>query len=45
LLLQLPSDDDANMMWGDNGNYYYMIRKQDLAAARFDNVQIIGESH
>ena len=43
LLFQLGSDDNANMMWGDAGCLYFMIRRQDLAAARFDAVYTIGE--
>lgn len=41
LLLQLDSDDDAGMMWGDCGMLYFWIRKSDLAAARFDNCWMI----
>lgn len=36
LLLQLDSDDQANLMWGDAGMLYYWIRSEDLAASRFD---------
>jgi uncharacterized protein YwqG len=36
LLLQLDSDDDADLMWGDAGMLYYWIRSTDLAALRFD---------
>lgn len=35
LLLQLDSVDDSTM-WGDAGMLYFWIRKQDLAARRFD---------
>lgn len=38
LLLQLDSDETAGFMWGDSGMLYYWIRKQDLAASRFDRV-------
>ena len=31
-----PVDDAANMMWGDVGTLYWMIRPEDLAARRFD---------
>lgn len=41
LLLQIDSDDAAGMMWGDVGCLYYWIRKQDLAARRFDKVWMI----
>ncbi len=38
LLLQIDSDDDAQMMWGDLGMLYYWIRRQDLAEGAFDEV-------
>ncbi|SCE90902.1 Uncharacterized protein YwqG [Micromonospora chaiyaphumensis] len=36
LLAQFDSDDNANMMWGDVGMLYWLIRPDDLAARRFD---------
>lgn len=36
LLAQFDSDGDANMMWGDVGVLYWLIRPEDLAARRFD---------
>ncbi|MEU2610473.1 YwqG family protein [Micromonospora sp. NPDC007271] len=36
LLAQFDSDDAANMMWGDCGMLYWLIRPEDLAARRFD---------
>ncbi|MFI1970454.1 hypothetical protein BLA24_27115 [Streptomyces cinnamoneus] len=36
LLAQIDSDDDADMMWGDCGALYWLIRPEDLAALRFD---------
>lgn len=41
LLLQVDSDDNAQMMWGDAGRLYYWIRRQDLAARRFDDSWLI----
>ena len=41
MLFQLDSDDDAAMMWGDCGKLYFWIKKDDLAAARFDNCWMI----
>lgn len=38
LLLQLDSDDSAEIMWGDVGMLYFWIRRQDLAARRFARV-------
>ncbi|WP_241825639.1 YwqG family protein [Micromonospora sp. CB01531] len=36
LLAQFDSDSNANMMWGDVGMLYWLIRPDDLAARRFD---------
>lgn len=36
LLLQLDSDDIADLMWGDSGMLYFWIRANDLSAQRFD---------
>ncbi|MFI9719903.1 YwqG family protein [Streptomyces sp. NPDC052396] len=36
LLAQFDSDDDADMMWGDGGVLYWLIRPADLAQRRFD---------
>lgn len=41
LLLQLDSDEDAGMMWGDSGRLYFWIREADLAARNFDDVWMI----
>ncbi len=41
LLLQLDSDDDTGMMWGDVGKLYFWIRKDDLKNRNFDNVWMI----
>lgn len=38
LLLQLDSDDSADIMWGDMGMLYFWIRQQDLKGHRFDRV-------
>jgi uncharacterized protein YwqG len=35
LLLQLDSENDAGMMWGDLGRLYFMIREQDLRSLSF----------
>ena len=37
LLLQIDSDDDCGMMWGDVGRIYFWIRQQDLANRAFEN--------
>lgn len=36
LLLQIDSDDDASMMWGDVGRLYFLIREDDLESSAFD---------
>lgn len=41
LLLQIDSDDDANMMWGDLGLLYWWIRRSDLEARDFSKVWLI----
>ena len=41
LLFQVDSDDDANMMWGDQGRLYFWIRRQDLQLADFANAWCI----
>jgi uncharacterized protein YwqG len=41
LLLQIDSDDSANMMWGDVGTLYFWIRKSDLATRSFDRSWLI----
>ncbi|PZO37748.1 MAG: DUF1963 domain-containing protein [Pseudanabaena frigida] len=41
LLLQLDSDDDVEMMWGDVGMLYFWIRKSSLQSKRFDEAWTI----
>ena len=41
LLLQLDSDDDAGMMWGDCGMLYFWIKKSDLKDNMFENCWMI----
>ncbi|MFF4353251.1 YwqG family protein [Streptomyces sp. NPDC001530] len=36
LLAQFDSEDAADMMWGDSGALYWLIRPRDLAERRFD---------
>jgi uncharacterized protein YwqG len=38
LLLQLDTDDDLNMMWGDCGTLYFWVREQDARAGDFSKV-------
>ena len=41
LLLQIDSDDDPAMMWGDVGRIYYWIRQEDLRAKDFEKVWFV----
>jgi uncharacterized protein YwqG len=41
LLLQIDSDDNARMMWGDVGRLYVWIRHQDLHSRNFDKAWTI----
>lgn len=41
LLLQVDSEEQAGMMWGDMGRLYFMIHKDDLQHRRFDKVWLI----
>ncbi|MFE5864941.1 YwqG family protein [Streptomyces virginiae] len=39
LLAQIDTDYAADMMWGDVGTLYWLIRPADLAAGRFDHAR------
>ncbi|MCC6669567.1 MAG: DUF1963 domain-containing protein [Planctomycetes bacterium] len=41
LLLQLDTDDDADMMWGDCGTLYFWVREDDARQGCFENVWLI----
>ncbi len=41
LLLQMDSDEDAGMMWGDGGLLYFWIRRGSLKEGRFDRAWMI----
>ena len=45
LLFQMDSDDNADMMWGDLGTLYFVIKKDDLAARRFDRIWFSSQCH
>lgn len=38
LLLQLDSQDEVGMMWGDVGRLYFTIREKELQSSIFENV-------
>lgn len=41
LLLQIDSDDDAGIMWGDSGMLYIWVRERDARRGNFDNAWFI----
>ena len=41
LLAQIGTDDKGGMAWGDSGQIYLWIRRDDLIAQRFDQVHLI----
>jgi uncharacterized protein YwqG len=41
LLLQLDSDDEADMMWGDVGRLYFWIREADARAGAFSKAWMV----
>lgn len=45
LLLQIDSDDELGVMWGDGGILYFWIREQDARAGRFDRAWAILQCH
>ncbi|MDX3226128.1 YwqG family protein [Streptomyces sp. ME19-01-6] len=45
LLLQIASDEDADMLWGDAGALYWLITREDLAAHRFDQARFTWQCH
>ena len=45
LLLQIDSENNADMMWGDAGRLYFWIRDEDLANLNFDNCWMISQCH
>jgi uncharacterized protein YwqG len=45
LLLQLDTDNDAGMMWGDVGSLYFWIREHHARAGDFSKVWLILQCH
>lgn len=45
LLLQLDSDDDLGVMWGDVGMLYFWVREQDARAGHFENAWVVLQCH
>ena len=41
LLAQIGTDEGAQMMWGDSGQLYLWIRREDLVAREFDAARLI----
>jgi uncharacterized protein YwqG len=45
LLLQIDSDDDLGVMWGDAGILYFWIREDDARASRFEQAWVVLQCH
>jgi hypothetical protein len=45
MLMQIASDPCARMMWGDVGDLYVMIRRDDLRARCFENARVILQGY
>lgn len=45
LLVQIDTDVELDMMWGDSGLLYWMARPQDLAAGDIDQILFITQSN
>ncbi|MEQ4209680.1 YwqG family protein [Actinopolymorpha sp. B9G3] len=43
LLVQIDSDEEADMQWGDVGTLYWLMRPDDLAARRFQTAYFTGQ--
>lgn len=41
LLLQIDTEDDLDLMWGDSGTIYYWIRERDARAGDFSKVWLV----
>ena len=42
-LVQIDSDDDAGMRWGDYGSLFWVMRIKDIAARRFDAAALVTQ--
>ncbi|MHC4202579.1 MAG: YwqG family protein, partial [Planctomycetota bacterium] len=45
LLLQIDSDDDVGMVWGDSGRLYFWIHKDDLKNRKFERTWMVLECY
>ncbi|RYD63060.1 MAG: DUF1963 domain-containing protein [Verrucomicrobiaceae bacterium] len=45
LLLQVDSDDDLGLMWGDVGMVYFWVREQDARSGDFSRSWMILQCH
>jgi uncharacterized protein YwqG len=45
LLAQIGTDEKAQMTWGDSGQIYVWIRREDLAARRFEAARLIQQCY
>ena len=44
-LLEIGTDDEAEMMWGDMGKMFLWIKKSDLKSRNFENTWLILQCH
>jgi uncharacterized protein YwqG len=44
ILMQIDSDDDANMMWSDCGTLFFWIHDEDFRLGRFDRAWMMRQS-
>jgi uncharacterized protein YwqG len=42
-LVQIDSDEDADMVWGDHGSLYWVVHSGDLAAGRLEAATFTGQ--
>ena len=45
LLLQVDSEENAGMMFGDTGRLYFLIRHDDLLARQFEKTWMVWDSY
>jgi uncharacterized protein YwqG len=41
LLLQIDTDDDLDLMWGDCGMLYFCVKEQEARVGNFENCWVV----